>query len=186
MSKKYKFSDNDKLYFVTFTVTDWVDLFIREEYREILVNSIKYCQKNKGLELYGWCIMTSHLHLIVGTTGNALSNIMRDLKRHTSEMLHKAIKVHPSESRREWILLAMERAAQKFSNSSRFQLWQPESHPVLLTSNKMAHQRLEYIHNNPVVAGFVTKPEDWKYSSAIRYYGGESLLEITDLPPLTI
>ncbi len=91
MSSKYKFADNDKLYFVSFAVTNWIDLFIRETYKEEILKGIRYCQTNKGLELYGWCIMTSHVHLIIGTKENPLQNIMRDLKRHTSEVLHKSI-----------------------------------------------------------------------------------------------
>jgi putative transposase len=91
MSKKYKFTDNSKLYFVSFAVTNGIDLFVRDVYRNVLINSIKHCQTTKDLELYGWCVMTSHVHLIIGSGGNALSNIMRDLKRHTSEKLHKAI-----------------------------------------------------------------------------------------------
>ena len=59
MSKKYKFADNSKLYFVGFGVTNWIDLFIRNEYREVLLDNIRYCQEEKDLELYGWCIMTS-------------------------------------------------------------------------------------------------------------------------------
>lgn len=184
MSSKYKFGDNDKIYFVTFTITNWIDLLIRDEYNKIIIEGIKYCQSKKDLELYGWCIMTSHLHLIVGTTGNPLSNIMRDLKRHTSEKLHECIVNNPSESRREWIISAMEEAAQKFSNSSKFQLWQQESHPVLLLNNNMAHQKLDYIHYNPVVAGFVAKVEEWKHSSAIDYNGGKGLLDIIYLPTL--
>ncbi|CAN5164270.1 hypothetical protein BH20BAC1_BH20BAC1_22560 [soil metagenome] len=44
----------------------------------------------------------------------------------------------------------------------------------------MAHQKLDYIHNNPLEAGFVTKAEEWIYSSAIiDYYGGKGLLEIS-------
>lgn len=186
MSKKYKFADNDKLYFVSFAVTNWIDLFIRNEYREEILNSIRYCQSNKGLELYGWCIMTSHVHLIIGTTGNPLQNIMRDLKRHTAEALHKTIQNNPTESRREWILWMMERAAKKNSNSAKFQLWQPENHPIQLINNKMAHQKLDYIHTNPVEAGFVTKAEEWKYSSAIDYYGGKGLLEIIRLDTLIV
>ncbi len=96
---------------------------------------------------------------------------MRDLKRHASETLHKCIKANNSESRREWMLWMCERAAKKNKNAAKFQLWQPESHPIQLISNKMAHQKLDYIHSNPVEAGFVTKPEEWKYSSAIDYYG---------------
>ena len=82
MSKKYKFADNDKIYFVSFAVTNWIDLFIRNEYKEEILNSIRFCQYKKDMDLYGWCIMTSHIHLILGTRGNPLQNIMRDLKRH--------------------------------------------------------------------------------------------------------
>ena len=186
MSRKYKFADNDKIYFTTFTVTNWIDLFIRNEHREEIINSIKFCQATKDLEIYGWCIMTSHVHLIVGTTGNPLENIMRDLKRHTAEVLHQSIKNNNNESRREWMLWMMERAAKKNNNDVKFQLWQPESHPIQLINNKMAHQKLDYIHYNPVEAGFVTKPEEWQYSSAIDYYGGKGLLEIKMLDTLTL
>ena len=62
MSRKYKFRDNSKLYFVTFTVTNWIDLFIRTDYKDIVLASIRYCQQHKDLEVHAWCIMTSHLH----------------------------------------------------------------------------------------------------------------------------
>ena len=186
MSKKYKFADNDKIYFVSFATTNWIDLFIRNEYRQVILNSIKYCQLNKDLELYGWCIMTSHVHLIIGTRGNPLQNIMRDLKRHTAESLHKLIQTNVTESRKEWMIWMMERAAKKNKNPAKFQLWQPESHPIQLMNNAMAHQKLDYIHNNPVEAGFVSNAEEWTYSSAIDYYGGKGLLEITRLDTLLV
>jgi putative transposase len=186
MSRKYKFADNNKMYFVSFSVINWIDLFIRNEYKGILLNSIRFCQDTKELELYGWCVMTSHVHLIIGTKGNPLQNIMRDLKRHTSEELHKAIQNNNRESRREWILWMMERSAKKNDIKSGFQLWQPESHPIELSDNKMAHQKLDYMHNNPVEAGFVLKPEDWLYSSAIDYCGGKGLLGIEKLDMLML
>lgn len=71
MSTKYKFADNDKLYFVSFAVTNWIDLFIRNEYREDILKSRRYCQADKDLELYGWCIKTSHVHLIIDTKRNS-------------------------------------------------------------------------------------------------------------------
>ncbi len=120
MSRKYKFADNDKLYFVSFAVTNWIDLFIRNEYKEEILKSIRYCQADKDLELYGWCIMTSHVHLIIGTKGNPLQNIMRDLKRHTAEILHKSIENNYVESRIEWMLWMMERAANKNKNAAKF------------------------------------------------------------------
>ena len=107
MSSKYKFRNQENLYFVTSTVVYWLDVFIRNEYREEILKSIRYCQANKDLELYGWSIMTSHVHLIIGTTGNPLQNIIRDLKRHTAEALHTSIETYPTESRREWMLWMM-------------------------------------------------------------------------------
>jgi REP element-mobilizing transposase RayT len=130
--------------------------------------------------------MTNHVHLIIGTKANPLPNIMRDLKRHTSEALHESIQNNHTESRREWMLWMMERAAKKNSNTAKFQLWQAESHPIQLINNKMAHQKLDYIHYNPIEAGFVTKIEEWKYSSAIDYYGGKGLLEIIKLNTLIV
>ena len=76
--------------------------------------------------------------------------------------------------------------AKKNNNASKFQLWQPESDPIQLINIKMAHQKLDYIHNNPIEAGFVTKPEEWKYSSAIDYFGGKGLLEIMRLDTLVV
>jgi REP element-mobilizing transposase RayT len=184
MSRKYKFGDNDKLYFVSFAVTNWIDLFVRSIYSDIIVESIAYCQKEKDLLLGAWCIMTSHVHLIIGTKGKPLPDVMRDMKRHTSEQLHLAIKNNAKESRREWMLWMMERAGKK--SNARFQLWQPESHPIELITNKIAHQKLAYIHQNPVEAGFVSLPEQWLYSSARDYNGGKGLLEIILLEPLVV
>jgi len=104
LGRKYKFIDQNKLYFVSFAVINWIDLFIRKQYKDIIKSSLAYCQKEKELELYGWCIMTSHIHLIIGTSGNPMQNILRDLKRHTSETLHNAIRQNGTESRREWLL----------------------------------------------------------------------------------
>lgn len=82
-----------------------------------MLDSWKYCIDNKGLEVYGWCIMTSHVHMLIGTNKDRLENIMRDMKRYTSERLRREIRNHPQESRREWILWLMERAGKKNSNN---------------------------------------------------------------------
>ena len=186
MSRKYKFHDNDKIYFVSFAVINWIDLFIRNVYKDVMLDSLRFCQKEKGLELYGRCIMTSHVHLIIGTTGNSLENIMRDLKRHTSEQLRKAIEITPVESRREWMLRMMKDAATLNNNNRVFNYGNSHNNPVQLISNNIAHQKLDYIHYNPVEAGFVTKAEDWLYSSAIDYYEGKGLLEIKVLDTLVV
>ena len=184
MSSKYKFYDPDKLYFVSFAVVYWIDLFIRNEYKDIMLESWRYCQHHKALELYGWCIMTSHVHMIIGSGYNKPENIMRDMKRHTSEKLKELIISHPSESRREWILAMMKKAGKENCHNREFQLWQQDNHPILLSSLKIAHQKLDYTHYNPVMAGIVEKPEDYLYSSARNYLGIKGLIDVILLDPL--
>jgi putative transposase len=145
MSTKYKFNDQESLYFVSFSVVNWIDLFIRNEYKEIMLDSWKHCQAKKGLEIYGWCMMTSHIYRIIGTNGDKLENIMRDMKKHTSTALKQAIKEHPTESRREWMLWMMERAGRKNSQNSEFQLWQQGNHPIESFNHKILHQKLDYM-----------------------------------------
>jgi putative transposase len=178
MSTKYKIRDQQKLYFVSFAVVYWLDVFIRNEYKTILLDSLKHCQKTKGLEIYAWCIMTSHVHLIIGTTGNKIEDILRDFKSFTSRSLRNAIQEHPAESRREWMLWLMERAGKKNSNNNDYQFWQQDNHPIELWDNYMMDQELGYLHMNPVLSGFVDRPEAYLYSSARDYAGEKGLLDI--------
>ena len=90
MSRKYKFLDQSKIYFVSFAVINWIDLFIRNQYKNIVLDSLSFCQQNKGLELFAWCIMTSHLHLIMGTRKQNMEDILRDFKSYTSRQLRLA------------------------------------------------------------------------------------------------
>lgn len=178
MSRKYKFWDQKSIYFITFSVVYWIDVFIRNEYKNILIDSWKYCQKNKGLEIYAWCIMTSHVHMIIGSNKNKLEDIMRDMKSYTSTHLKKAIKENPRESLRKWMLEMMEKAGKKNSNNNNYQFWQQHNNPIELFNNKIMDQKLDYIHNNPVKAGIVFNPEDYVYSSAKDYSGEKGLVDI--------
>ncbi|MBA9078984.1 REP-associated tyrosine transposase [Rufibacter quisquiliarum] len=180
MSEKYKANNPDKIYFVTFAVVQWVDAFTRREYKDILVDSLQYCQKEKGLIIYAWCIMTNHLHLALGTDGKLpLADIMRDFKKFTSVSLVRAIQENSQESRKEWLLSLFQTAAAGSAKHQKYQFWQSQYHPVELTSNGQQQRCLEYIHQNPVVAGIVNTAEAFLYSSATDYAGGKGLIEIT-------
>ena len=171
MARKYKFHDNSKLYFVTFTVVNWIDAFIRDDYRKIFYESVAYCQQNKGLEVYAYCIMTSHIHMIIGTEKGNLSDIVRDLKSFTSRHIRKAIESSELESRKSWILWMFERAGKKNQRNIDFQFWMQHNHPIELDTHYKTIQRLNYIHQNPVEMGFVAKAEEWLHSSCGDYYG---------------
>lgn len=171
MSRRYKFRNPEGIYFVTFSVKEWVDVFTRSKYKDILIESLKYCQKNKGLDLYAWCIMSNHVHLIIGAKKDfLLQNIIRDFKRHTSKTVVEAIKENIQESRKEWLL-------KHFLTTDGISFWQEGNHPVEIWSNKVTDQKLNYLHNNPVKAGIVFRPKQYVYSSAVDYAGGKGLLD---------
>jgi REP element-mobilizing transposase RayT len=181
MSSKYKFGDERHIHFVTFTVVHWIDFFIREEYRSVLIESIKFCQREKGLHLYGYCIMTSHIHLLISCDGvNSLESIVRDMKSFTSQCFRKLLVSDGNnyESRKSWMLWMMNRSGDKRKGDIQYRFWQAGNHTVEIWTDEVFHQKLNYIHENPVVSGFVTKAEDWLYSSARNYASLSSVLEI--------
>jgi REP element-mobilizing transposase RayT len=179
MSEKYKIRDQEKLYFVTFSVVQWIDVFTKPEYRDILLESLKYCQNKKGLEVYAWCIMSNHVHFILGSLGQErLEDIIRDFKKYTSVHIVKSIEQSPNESRRDWLLWMFRKLAEKSNKHAKYCFWQNEYHPIELSTYEMMQQKLDYIHNNPVKSGWVTEPQHYLYSSAIDYSGGKGLIDV--------
>ncbi len=179
MGRKYAIRNQEHFYFVTFTVVYWLDIFIRQEYKNIFIESVKYCQKEKGLLVGAWCIMTSHVHLAIATKGeNKLEDIIRDLKSYTSRHIRKYMINNPHESRKEWMLWMMEKAGKKNSSNKDFQFWQQHNHPIELSTYEILQQRIDYIHSNPVEAGFVGNPSDWLFSSAGDYKGKTGEIDI--------
>ena len=125
MSKKYKVRDQEKIYFITFAVIYWVDVFTRREYKDIVVASRQYCQREKGLEIYAWCIMSNHLHLALGTTGQEqLPDIIRDFRKYTAVALVRAIVANEQESRKAWLLEIFKKAAEVSNKHQKYQFWQ--------------------------------------------------------------
>src|SRR5690625_2951521 len=176
MSGKYKFHNPEGLYFVSFATIHWIDVFVRRIYCDILVASLKYCIKEKGMLLYAWCIMPSHIHLIFRSTKEELQRVLQDFKKHTAKKVIQAIKDNVQESRREWLIRAIKRAGKKTGRQHQF--WQHGNRPIELWSNEIIEQKVNYIHENPVEAGFVQESHFWQYSSAIDYSGGKGLIQL--------
>lgn len=178
MSRNYKFHNPEGIYFVSFAVVDWLDVFTRNEYKNIVLESLKYCQKEKGMEIIAWCIMTSHVHLIFRSTNDTKpETILGDIKRFTSREIVKAIQENPRESRKEYLLKHFIENAEKSSNVKNYQFWRHDNKPIELWSNAVIKQKINYIHQNPVEEGLVFKAEDYVYSSAIDYAGEKGYLD---------
>jgi REP element-mobilizing transposase RayT len=178
MSRKYKFANPEGLYFVSFATVYWMDVFVRPEYCSVILDSLTHCRQQKGMELYCWCIMPSHMHLIFRAKEQNPSELLGRFKEYTSKAIRKEIASHPSESRREWLLWMMERAAANNSSVSKYQFWQHHNRPIELWTSDIIEQKVLYIHYNPVKAGFVEAPEHWRYSSAVNYCDGMGLIEM--------
>lgn len=178
MSRKYKFLDKEGLYFVSFATVNWIDVFTRSAYIDIVVNSLIYCQKNLGLTLYCWCIMPNHVHLIFSVKENNPDVLLGRIKEHTAKQIIKAITDNVQESRKEWLLWMFKRAGAKSSNVTNYQIWQHNNKPIQLWSAKVIQQKADYLHDNPVEAGYVTGGWHWKYSSAVDYAEGKGLIEL--------
>ena len=170
MPHAFQIHKQDAAYFMTLTVVEWVDAFMRREHKEILSNSLNHCIEKKGFEIFAYVIMSSHLHMIARTKDENLSDIMRDIKKFTSGVLLKDYRTS-KESRKDWMLDIFKKGGTKQKKKSKNQLWQYNNHAEEVYSTKFTLTKIKYIHNNPVEAGLVSRPEDYFYSSARDYAG---------------
>jgi len=159
-------SQPNELYFVTLTVVDWIDVFTRTLYFDFIIDNLDFCQRKKHLEVYEYVIMTNHVHLICLGRDKPLSDILRDFKTFTSKGMVQLIKDNEEESRKKWMLKAFRQHGKDNPMNKNYQFWQNMNSPTLLYYNNVIDQKVEYIHQNPVKAGFVEEPWDWFYSSA--------------------
>jgi len=177
MSNAYRITDQSEVYFVTFTVVDWIDVFIKKKYFEIITDSLIFCRKNKGLNIHAYVIMSNHFHGIFSSSQNSLAYTIRDFKSYTASSIIKLIKDENS-IRSKWILRNFRHNAFKNQRGHDHQFWMRRNHAKTCESSKFTMEKLNYIHNNPVKAGYVLKPEHWIYSSAQNYMNNTGVLEI--------
>jgi REP element-mobilizing transposase RayT len=178
MSHQYRVRDPEEIYFVTFTIVDWIDVFTRPAYKELIIDSLKYCQQSKGLEVYAYCLMTNHLHLLVSAQLPAkLSDIIRDFKKHTNKQIIKLMETE-NESRKDWMVYRFQYHAKYNNRIQDYKVWQDGYHGIACDKPNILLQKLDYIHDNPVKAGIVALSEHYLYSSAANYAGEKGLLDV--------
>ena len=170
MATRYRFGSGDYPHFITYSVINWVDALSRTLYKDIIIDSLNFCISQKGMRLHAWVIMNNHVHLIASCSGPLkMEDIMRDHKKFTASEILRSIENNPQESRKDWMLWLFKSAGLSNPNNKHFQFWQQDNHPILLSNQEMAIQKLNYIHHNPVRAGIVFEPQHYVYSSAADY-----------------
>jgi REP element-mobilizing transposase RayT len=178
MSTKYKATTTDEAYFITITTVGWIDVFTRLNQKYTIINALKHCQENNGLEIYAYCIMSSHIHLLCkATNAFILPDVMRDFKRFTSKKIIQTI-IDGPESRKEWMLIYFQKACDHLKRAQKYKVWQNGYHAELVESNWFIKQKVNYIHNNPVKDKIVTSAEDYYFSSARNYADLDNDLEV--------
>ena len=180
MSTGYKIDEKDGIYFLTFQIIEWVDIFSRKIYKDLIIESLDYCIKSKGLVVYAFVIMPNHIHLLAESEQKDLSGTIRDFKKYTSNRIIKLIKAG-GESREGWLLSIFHKATLKHAHNTNYQVWTHENHAELVYSNLFIDQKLDYIHQNPVRAGWVMYAEDYIYSSASNYAGNGGVLNDVEI-----
>lgn len=168
MSRNYKFHNPDGLYFVPFADVKWLKVFTRAEYKEILIERLKFCQSNKGMAIFAWCIRPNHIHLVFRCAGeNKPGNVLGDFKRFTGKKMMSAILSNPHETRKAYFLKQFELAGNKSSNVKSYQFYRHVNHLIKLRSNRIIKQKIDYDPYNPVKADLVYISEDYPYRNAI-------------------
>ncbi len=173
----YKIRDQAALHFLTFSIVGWIDIFTREHYRKIILQSFEYCRSKKSLRIGAYVIMSNHVHVIWQAENHNLSDIIRDFKTFTSKAITNAIS-EENESRKDWLLYMFNFHSKKTNANDYFKVWTGDNHPEEIFTEAFMRTKLNYIHENPARAGLVTKPENYLYSSAGNYINGKGLIEV--------
>ncbi len=163
MPQRYKVYDGSYPHFITSATIHWIPVFRRDDYFRALVDNLNHCIEQKGLLVHGFVLMPDHFHLICTQVDGNLSQLVGNFKGFTAHQIAPMIR---KDGRRSWIR-AMENAGQAKTSIA---LWQDGCHPEQIHTRPFFEQKLRYMHDNPVRAGFVLDPCHWKYSSAGFYY----------------
>lgn len=169
--------------YITFNTADWVDIFIRPVYKEVIANALNRFIREKGFTVYAWCLMSNHLHLVAeAKKGTGLAVIEKEFKKYTTQAILEAIDLEP-ELRRHWMLERFELCSKSLKKLEKFQLWQDCSNPVFIDFKQVykLQERILYVHENPVRDKIVYRPDDYIFSSASDYAGRKGLVNVTVL-----
>jgi putative transposase len=173
----YRIRNQQEPHFITFTVVGWIDIFSRQCYRDLIIESVNYSIREKGLKVGAYVIMTNHLHFIWTAKNGNLSDLIRDFKRHTSSRIYQSILREP-ESRRHWLLHLLKFHGKRTNANENYKIWTGNNHPEEIESEDFLKVKLDYIHDNPIRAGIVSQQSHYIYSSAGSYEGKQGLIDV--------
>ncbi len=170
---RYRIYEIRHPHFLTCTIINWIPVFTRPDTAQIILDSLAFLQRERGLRLYGYVILENHMHWIADA--DDLPHEIHSFKSYTAKMLVRYFESHTNGTR---ILDQFAFYKKRHKTDREHQIWEEGTHPQLLQNQEMLLQKLEYIHNNPVKRGYVDDPIHWRYSSARSYADLPGLIEV--------
>ncbi len=147
--------------FFTATNLEWKKLLKPDKYKDIVMDSLRFLVQEKRIILYAFVIMENHLHLIWQMqAGIKAADVQRDFLKYTAQKIKKDLQIHHPEFLNQFKVKTKDR---------NYQFWERNALSIELITEKVFQQKLNYLHNNPVVAGISKLPEQYRYSSASLY-----------------
>ncbi len=157
-----RFCDDAALYFLTFSVVEWLPVFVAEEPCLIVTESLNFCHREKGLRTNAFVIMPTHMHLIAADAGFDVERLRRtlaEMRRHIAKQLISYCEQH--------MPAAFGQVLHSTRRSDREkQFWQQSRHPEAIWSRAFWQTKIDYLHDNPRRKGLVWDPTNWRFSSA--------------------
>lgn len=185
MERGDEYGPKETCRFITFQTVDWVDVFIRPVYKQVIVHSLNHFIESKGLIVYAWCLMTHHLHLLARSNGSAaIADLEAAYKSFTTAKLLEAIETEPG-IRKEWILNRFREPGPMAGLINNYQVWENDTgagRDMYVKRTGLLLEHIEHIHQNPVRDKIVDTPSEYLYSSARDYTGIPGLVRITKIP----
>ncbi len=169
---RYRFGDEYYPHFMTSTIVAWLPVFSYPEFANVVLESWRFLQNSREIDLLAWVMLENHLHWI--GVGPKLPRRVAEFKSFTATAILRLMKTKGTKT----LLQELEYYKLKHKGDQQHQLWQEGSHPEIIETEAMMWQKIEYIHNNPLQRGYVDDPIHWRYSSAHSYAGQVGLVDV--------
>lgn len=178
--ERYRIRPDASVYFLTYSVVEWLPVFVSEISCKVISQSLTFCHHQKKLRINAFVVMPTHLHLIVFDQDfdtQRLSRTLADFRKFTGRQL--------SDQCNERFPRCFHNTLQAQATADRERrFWQPSRHPEAVLSEPFWQQKVDYLHDNPCRKGLVRRAEFWRFSSA-AWYASDGR-EMVDVPVTAI
>ncbi|MFM9945136.1 MAG: transposase [Bacteroidia bacterium] len=153
-------------YFYTETIENFSNLLADDNIKMIVIDSIKYLVKNALINLYGYVIMSNHIHLLWSM-----------LKMNGKETSSGSLSIFTAHEFRKYLIQTDLERLKTFASTKidrKYQFWKRDPLAIPITSETIFEQKLDYIHNNPLKEKWQLchNPNEYRWSSAKFYMDG--------------